>query len=517
MTLKLNRVLASCLGSLLALQSFAFDFSISSGYLELPNPDGSFSGNYPESGKPVTHAYCILSAASYSIYQNSPENLFTDFVNSRADGGTNGLTIVYDKDIYSPIIRGNSTLPLGEDTMDSIGLEFGDYFDYESHAYFGGIFIYTNDVTGAYYYIANVATATTPSQEEDEDTLGGVNVQIPDLATSVGAWTLLNPPAPDLVNIRFCDSDSGVTVTNLVLEIGQPYGELPVPAARAGYLFGGWFTEEGGAGDRIEADSLVPDFDTELYAFWRINMFTVKFGANGGTGTMPAQSIICDTAAALRANAFTKSGCLFLGWAKSASGAVAYANKAKVKNLAAAGKAVTLYAKWAVAKYYVKFKANGGTLPKGKKMPVQTMAYGKAAALTKNAFVRNGYVFMGWAAGAANAKKRIVAFKNGQSVKNLRADGLTLNLYALWAKKEYRVKFHPYGGTGTMPVEVFTYGKAKALNACKFKRPGYKFVGWATSKARAKAGVVKFKNKQSVKNLKSQGETVVLYVVWKKL
>lgn len=446
------------------------------------------------SGTPMFHGYYFISQELYNSITNISEDVFAAWL----AGDFSAVDNAAKKEIWS-LKRDDSSFEYEPNT-------------FPKEVYLAAVYFYTNAVSGATNYLATTRYAHELPNMDDFDV-----VRIDNLATDVisnQGWRVIGG-IPDKSGISFIDF--GVTVTNLVLEIGQPYGELPVPAARAGYLFGGWFTEEGGAGDRIEADSIVPDFDTELYAFWRINTFTVKFAANGGAGTMPAQSIIRDTAAALRANAFTKSGCLFLGWAKTASGAVAYANKAKVKNLAAAGKAVALYAKWAVKKYYVKFKANGGTLPKGKKMPVQTMAYGKAAALTKNAFTRKGYVFMGWAAGAANAKKRIVAFKNGQSVKNLRADGLTLNLYALWAKKEYRVKFHPYGGTGTMPVEVFTYGKAKALNACKFKRPGYKFVGWATSKARAKAGVVKFKNKQSVKNLKSQGETVVLYAVWKKL
>lgn len=235
MTLKLNRVLASCLGPLLALQSFAFDFSISSGYLELPNPDGSFSGEYPAPGKPVTHAYCILSEASYAAYLGSPGKLFTDFINSRADGGTNGLTIVYDNDIYSSIIRGNSTLLLTEDRMDSLDLDFWDYFDYDSPAYFGGIFIYANAETGLNYYIANVVTATAPSEEDDEDTLGGIVVSVPDLATSVGAWT------PPYYTITF-DSAGGSAVASITAAYCSA---LTAPAAptRDGYTFAGWTPE----------------------------------------------------------------------------------------------------------------------------------------------------------------------------------------------------------------------------------------------------------------------------------
>ncbi len=164
--------------------------------------------------------------------------------------------------------------------------------------------------------------------------------------------------------------------------------------------------------------------------------------------------------------------------------------------------------------YKVTFAANGGKLPKGKKMAAQTMTYGKAAKLRKNVFTRSGYVFIGW----ATKKGGAVVYANGQSVKNLAQAGGTATLYAVWAKKTYKVAFYgTYKGvTGKMADEKFTYGKAKRLTANKFKRKGYVFKGWAKSKALAKKGKVAYKNKQKVKNLVTNGKTVKLYAVWKK-
>jgi uncharacterized repeat protein (TIGR02543 family) len=223
---------------------------------------------------------------------------------------------------------------------------------------------------------------------------------------------------------------------------------------------------------------------------------------------MVAQTMGRGVAAKLRANAFTRTGCVFAGWARSPGGAVAYANGASVKDLATADSTITLYAKWAVSKYKVAFNANGG---KGK-MAVQTMTSGKAAKLRKNLFMRKGYVFAGWSL----KKNGAVAYKDAQSVKNLRTDGGTTTLYAKWAKPTYKVVFYANGGKGTMTVESFTYGKAKKLTANKFKRKGYTFKGWAKSKALAKKCTVAYKNKQAVKNLVTNGKTVKLYAVWKK-
>ena len=85
--------------------------------------------------------------------------------------------------------------------------------------------------------------------------------------------------------------------------------------------------------------------------------------------------------------------------------------------------------------YSVSFAANGGKLPKGKKMPELTMTYGKKKNLTANKFKRTGYVFKGWAKSKALTNKGKVAYKNKASVKNLVTNGKTVKLYAVWKKK----------------------------------------------------------------------------------
>ena len=168
-----------------------------------------------------------------------------------------------------------------------------------------------------------------------------------------------------------------------------------------------------------------------------------------------------------------------------------------------------------VSTYKVKFNANGGKLPKGKKMKAQTLTYGKVAKLRKNVFTRKGYVFAGWATSKAKARKGKIAYKNRQKVLNLRAGGKTATLYAVWARPTYKVKFLANGGRGKMAVQTFNYGKAKKLAANKFTRKGYKFKGWAKSKASAKAGKVAYRNRRKVKNLVTTGKTMKLYAVWK--
>lgn len=68
--------------------------------------------------------------------------------------------------------------------------------------------------------------------------------------------------------------------------------------------------------------------------------FAVTFDANGGSGSMNDQ--VGTTAAALTANAFSKSGSTFTGWATTAGGSVAYADGASYDFTAN----ITLYAVW---------------------------------------------------------------------------------------------------------------------------------------------------------------------------
>ena len=281
--------------------------------------------------------------------------------------------------------------------------------------------------------------------------------------------------------------------------------------ARVGYTFREWGSGAGGGATHWSDQQVVSNLTAtaggvaNLYVVWKANTYTVKFNANGGSGSMSNESFAYDTAKALTANAFAKTGYTFTGWATSASGAKVYDNAQSVSNLTAtANGTVNLYAKWTANTYAVKFNANGGS----GSMSNEGFTYDAAKALTANAFTRTGYIFGGWATSAGGAK----VYDNGQSVSNLTATANgTVNLYAKWTANTYAVKFNANGGSGTMSNESFTYDTAKALTANAFTRTGYTFAGWATSAGGAKV----YDNGQSVSNLTATANgTVNLYAKW---
>jgi uncharacterized repeat protein (TIGR02543 family) len=282
----------------------------------------------------------------------------------------------------------------------------------------------------------------------------------------------------------------------------RAYGWLP-KATRAGYVFAGWFTQSAG-GTQVTAKSTVTETASRtLYAHWSL-VYTVKFDANGGKSAMADQRLPRDAAANLSANKFTRNGYVFMGWSRSKTGPVAYADKASVKNLAAAGGSTTLHARWAKARYKVAFNATGG---KGA-MAAQALTYGQTAKLRKNAFTRDGFVFMGWATSRTGA----VVHADGEGVRNLRSDGGTVTLYAKWARKNHSVEFAANGGTGRMAPQAMVYGKTAKLRGNAFVRKGYVFAGWS----KTKNGKVAYKDRQAVMNLRTDGKTSKLYAQWTK-
>ena len=123
---------------------------------------------------------------------------------------------------------------------------------------------------------------------------------------------------------------------------------FPTPV-REGYTFTGW--DLGGFRYTSEDDHTVPvTGDWTFVAQWEANTYKVTFDANGGEGTMDAQTFTYDVAQNLTANAFTRTGYNFAGWnTKSDGTGEKYSDGQTVKNLTAVNDGnVNLYAQWEV-------------------------------------------------------------------------------------------------------------------------------------------------------------------------
>ena len=279
---------------------------------------------------------------------------------------------------------------------------------------------------------------------------------------------------------------------------------------RTGYTFLGWSTSSTATSatytDKQSVENLTStDGGTvTLYAVWKPNTYTVKFNANGGSGTMSNQSFTYDTAKALTANSFTRTGYTFLGWSTSSSATtITYTDKQSVKNLTTTnGGYVTLYAVWSKKPTYtLYYNANGGS-----GAPASQTGFG-TFNISSTVPTRAGYTFVGW---SSVYPSDIADFQP----KEMIAIDANITLYAVWQANTYNVKFNANGGTGTMSNQSFTYDTAKALTANSFARTGYTFLGWSTSSTATSAT---YTDKQFVKNLTTtNGGYVTLYAVWQK-
>ncbi|MCQ2391281.1 MAG: chitobiase/beta-hexosaminidase C-terminal domain-containing protein [Kiritimatiellae bacterium] len=110
------------------------------------------------------------------------------------------------------------------------------------------------------------------------------------------------------------------------------------PSGVAGYTFTGWTPAA------ISATMTGPQ---AIQANWRANTYTISYNANGGSGTMAGTAATYGQDAVVASNGFVRAQHVFLGWATSADGAVAYEAGTVVKSLTATQNGVvTLFAVW---------------------------------------------------------------------------------------------------------------------------------------------------------------------------
>jgi uncharacterized repeat protein (TIGR02543 family) len=295
------------------------------------------------------------------------------------------------------------------------------------------------------------------------------------------------------------------------------------PPSLTGYTFKGYYdtsATSGGTQYYTTSGASARKWDkasnTTLYARWAANTYNVSFSGNGGTvpqgsPSMQPQSFTYLAEKKLTLNTFIKKGYTFAGWAKSASGSVAYKNEQSVSKLASTnGANVSLYAVWTADTYTVTLNKGNGTGGSSSK----TVAYGSAMPAIGPPSL-TGYTFKGYYDTSATSGGTQYYTASGASARKWDKISNT-TLYAQWAANTYTVSFSGNGGTvpqgsTSMQPQSFTYLAEKKLTLNTFTKKGYTFAGWAKSAS----GSVAYKNGESVSKLASaNGANVSLYAVW---
>lgn len=337
---------------------------------------------------------------------------------------------------------------------------------------------------------------------------------------------------------------------------------------RTGYSFAGW--AESGSGevvyaDEVQVQNLTSDID--LYAKWTANAYTVVFHSNEGSGLTESQGFTYDEGSkALRKNTFTYDGYNFIGWAESASGQVVYDDEEEVENLVETTEDVNLYARWeartdihyVLIHHYesltegydnVEEEHNDGSIDTDIPLAIQPRTgfvnptartariaadgstvedyyyarvrvdlvlndvdrittntpsgeykYGETISLTANE--KPGYHFTGWSNGQS-----IVSNDTTYSFEITQTTTLT----PAYEANDYNVVFHSNFEPDSTESQEFTFDEtAKNLRANIFERPGYTFVGWATSAG----GAVVYADEAQAQNLTTTTDDFNLYAKW---
>lgn len=198
---------------------------------------------------------------------------------------------------------------------------------------------------------------------------------------------------------------------------------------------------------------------------WKVN-----YNANCGAGTIAQQSIKKNQTVALSNNTMTRVGYTFKNWNTKANGSgTAYSNKQNVKDLAAPGKEITLYAQWTPrtdTKYVVKHclmnvNGSGYTLKDTDNLKGTSDAKVTPATKTYTGFT-------------SPAKQTVTINADGSRVVTY---NYSRNKYQFTLGSDASHYSHGINTSGSTTTGSYYYGSTITLNASP--KPGYSWDKWS--------------------------------------
>ena len=202
---------------------------------------------------------------------------------------------------------------------------------------------------------------------------------------------------------------------------------------------------------------------------------TVSFDANGGEGTMDAQTLTGGKGT-LTPNAFTKAGFRFAGWALLPAGEKVYNDGAAVELTAD----TTLYALWEAEQSNLPVHFDGNGYQEAiLDADIDENGHAVLPALNSAKFP-SGKRYYDWYIVLADGSlgDRVTA---SYDLSAYRDSGVTLK--AQWYSLSYVIRYNANGAdvTGSMEDQRAPFDETIHLSACTLSREGYTFAGWSTS------------------------------------
>ncbi|CAN2226769.1 Listeria/Bacterioides repeat [Candidatus Nanopelagicaceae bacterium] len=237
--------------------------------------------------------------------------------------------------------------------------------------------------------------------------------------------------------------------------------------ARTGFAFTGW--SDGTNTYAAGATYTISSTDVTLTAQWAGVSYSITYLANGGSGTLPTQSNLCNGETfTVGVNSLTKTGYSFVAWN---DGSANYAPGATYTMSAAN---TSLIAQWTATGYAITFDGNGAD---GGSAPTtgRYVTGGAPYSVALNTYTKTGYNFTGWKTSAA------VDYAPGSGY----ASTADLVLIAQWTPKTIAISYNINGGSGTAPAsQNWTYNASTPADldpGTGLTKTGYTLGGWASS------------------------------------
>lgn len=252
------------------------------------------------------------------------------------------------------------------------------------------------------------------------------------------------------------------------IEFGKEIQLTTNEPTRTGYTFLGWSLFSNATVAAFKGgDILSVSASFTLYAVWKINTYSIKYNANGGSGILSQQTKEYGETISLSKTIPTRTGYEFLGWSTSSIATTATYQPGSEYS---GNSNLTLFAVWKANKYSIEYDANGGSGAPA----TQTKEHGKNIILSSIEPVRTGYEFLGW---STNSNATIATYKSGSEYSG----NSNITLYAVWKVITYSIRYDANGGSGAPATQKKEHGKSILLSSIEPVRTGYNFLGWSKS------------------------------------
>ena len=288
------------------------------------------------------------------------------------------------------------------------------------------------------------------------------------------------------VNYTILYDTAGGSITGDYVSTYKITDSITLPGAtKNGYSLSGWRADDTGnwstmtytAGTTVQQGKYG---NVKLTAVWKSNNYSVAFNPNGGSGAaMSNQSFVYGTEQALTANAYSRDGFTFRGWALTDTASdPQFADKERVNNLTTEANAVvTLYAVWGTNTYTIVYTTDSGTIRDTSY--TRTYTVNDQIGLPTNV-EKTGYQFAGWKP-ASTVGTWVDTVYTGTLSAGMIGN---VTLQAQWTLLEYTITYE-YDAVNFGEIVgaryTTTYDITKSITLPSAKKIGYGFNGWLSN------------------------------------